>query len=83
MSRDNPRAFPLSTTNPGMTLRDYFAGQALANPVICTGKAEEYQLERWFGGRGGITAAEIVAKQAATYADAMLSERSKATGEAK
>lgn len=30
--------------HPGMTLRDYFAGQALANPVIC-GEASDWEIE--------------------------------------
>lgn len=44
--RNNPPAFPLALivdgeegpehwNTPGMSLRDYFAGQALANPAIC------------------------------------------------
>ena len=31
----NPDAFPVSTVARGMTLRDWFAGQALSNPAIC------------------------------------------------
>jgi hypothetical protein len=84
----NPSAFPLNTTNsqepgafvpePGMTLRDWFAGQALSNPEICTGTAQEYDLRRWFGDtRTGIRAFEVAAKQAGDYADAMLAERAK------
>lgn len=61
-------------------LRDEFAGQALANAAICTGTAPEWQLAVWFKGRNGIERHEIVAKQAAVYADAMLAERAKATG---
>jgi hypothetical protein len=30
MTQDNPQAFPGPVNTPGMTLRDYFAGQALA-----------------------------------------------------
>lgn len=61
----------------GMSLRDYFAAAALQNHVICTGTVPEWQLKVWFGDRGGITAQQIVAKQAASYADAMLAERTK------
>ncbi len=75
-------AFPLNASDAwggpvaGMTLRDWFAGQAIANFAICTGKAEEYELTAWFGPhRTGITRAEIVAKQAYAYADAMLEVR--------
>jgi hypothetical protein len=63
------------TSHGGMSLRDYFAGQALANPEICTGKAMEWQLRKWFGERTGITRVEIVAKQAYEYADAMIAAR--------
>jgi hypothetical protein len=63
--------------SPGMTLRDWFAGQALSNPALCTGTAPDYELRRWFGERGGVTKAEIVAAQAYDHADAMLAQRSK------
>jgi len=59
----------------GMTLRDYFAGQALANPTICTGQADERHYRRWFGNRAGIERWEIVARQAGDYADALLAAR--------
>ena len=77
---DNPRAYPCGDqrgTEPdyGMTLRDWFAGQALANPSISTGTAPDYLLRRWFGERGGIMPWEIAAKQAGEYADAMLEAR--------
>ncbi|WP_426163024.1 hypothetical protein [Sandarakinorhabdus sp. DWP1-3-1] len=82
MSADNPFAFPevpgdcnAYEGRSGMTLRDWFAGQALANPTICTGHADERHYQRWFGGRTGIERWEIVAKQAGDYADAMLAER--------
>jgi hypothetical protein len=52
--------------------RDYFAGQALANATICTGRSVDWQLQAWFGDRCGITQYEIAAKQALEYADAML-----------
>jgi hypothetical protein len=60
-----------------INMREYFMGQALANSAICTGRAEEYELKRWFGNRAGITRAQIAAKQAAAYADAMLAEAAK------
>lgn len=82
MTVENPNAFPFAAEygHPGacggMTLRDYFAGQALTNAAICTGTAPEYDLTRWFGRyASGITRAEIVARQAGEYADAMLSAR--------
>lgn len=64
--------------DPGMSLRDYFAGQALSNSAICTGEAKQYELDAWFGKYAtSITRRQIVAKQAAAYADAMLAERAK------
>jgi hypothetical protein len=68
----------MSITEGGMTLRDWFAGQALANAAICDGKASDWQTAAWFGKyASGITKAQIVSKQAAEYADAMLVERAK------
>ena len=61
--------------DPGMTLHQYYIGQALANPAICTGEANDYLLRRWFGERGGITRPEIIAKQAQEAADAMIAAR--------
>jgi len=63
--------------NPGMTLRDYFKAAALQNNALCSGQADWWELKEWFGDRGGITRQEIVAKQAASYADAMIEQRSK------
>ena len=73
-------AFPVDGTalqneTMGMTLRDYFAGQAMLNSDICTGRAREYQLKAWFGYRCEITREEIIAKQAYIYADAMIEAR--------
>lgn len=65
----------------GMTLREWYAGQALANPAICTGADHDYNLRGWFGDRGGITRWEIAAMQAHQYADAMLTARQKDGGQ--
>jgi hypothetical protein len=76
---DGGSAFPNGFDPPmharGMSLRDWFAGQALANPAICTGTAPDYDLTRWFGDRCGIMRHEIAARQAGDYADAMLAAR--------
>ena len=58
----------------GMSLRDWFAGQALP---ICSGTVPEFQLKLWFGDRIGIKRNEIIAKQAYTLADAMMAAREK------
>ena len=63
-------AFPISQTNyhPGMTLRDYFAGQALTGWICGTRDPEATSWEpRWW------------AREAYKTADAMLAERNKTT----
>jgi len=61
---DNPRAFP-NTYDAGMTLRDYFAGQALAGSCASA-----------IPGRPTYTAEQLAAGCYA-LADAMLAERAK------
>lgn len=73
---DNPQAYPcldssgygLSMRDPGMTLRDYFAGQAIFAGLDWTQHHET----------GGYAEVAAVAYE---IADAMLTERSKATKE--
>ena len=57
----------------GMSLRDWFAGQALANPAICTGKASERDLELW--DLWNASPGDIAARQAEEAADAILKAR--------
>lgn len=80
---DNPPAFPrvgegfdnpLYDT-PGMSLREYYIGQVLANPSLCTGTAADWQLRLWFKDRGGVMPEEIAARQAISIADRVLAER--------
>ncbi len=66
---DNPPAFPSIDTstyvkveNPGMTLRDYFAGQALAGFLAYNGTCSGY---------------DEIAHHAYTAADCMLAARQK------
>jgi hypothetical protein len=77
--KDGGPAFPREYTHKGcsgMSLRDWFAGQALCNPAICTGQASDWKLRASFGEhRTAITRQEIAAKQAWQYADAMLAAR--------
>lgn len=61
MSKDGGPAFPVSGFSSGMTLRDYFAGQALAGITVGCG---------WQGGPW-----ETMAAHAYEAADAMLAER--------
>lgn len=79
---DGGQAFPNEGFNgwgepeTGMTLRDYYKGQALANPGLCTGIAEQWEIQAWFGkNAGGISRYQVAAKQAEFYADAMLKAR--------
>lgn len=69
---DNPPAFPRTGEGfgnhsyaPGMTLRDYFAGQALAQATREIWEKHKY---------------EDVARRSYGIADAMLAERAKETG---
>lgn len=64
---DNPRAFPSGAIDDkygGMTLLDWYAGQALVG-ILATGAGEDdcQELRR------------IIARDAFDYADAMLAER--------
>lgn len=63
-------------TTGGMSLREWFMGQALSNPELCNGRADDWSLGEWFGkGALGLTRFQIAAKQAELHADAMLSAR--------
>ena len=73
-------AFPISIPGcgdngaGGMTLRDWFAGQAVASDLDL--RASDYELTEWFGKhRSGIKHAEIIAARAYDIADAMLQRR--------
>ena len=68
---DNLPEFPVVGTSrhhDGMTLRDYFAGQALAGglALVRTGQLP-----------ASVSASEVIAKAAYEIADAMLQERAK------
>jgi hypothetical protein len=66
---DNPNAFPTANYGAGMTLRDYFAGQALVG-ILAGGFADTIPHDDISGGAD----AAFFAYQ---YADAMLAERTK------
>lgn len=69
----NADAYP---AYPGMSLRDWFAGQSIpAATVDYTKGIADYEIGRMFGGRGGIRREEIIATLAYQYADAMLAAR--------
>lgn len=80
---NNPPAFPIADVrthdgfglregSDGMTLLDWFAGQAL--PLVAE-TYPEWQLKEWFGGRSGLTREEIRATAAYRLAKAMLLAR--------
>lgn len=80
-SNENPPAFPLRGVDSngfytpyqtGMTLRDWFAGQALG---AVGDSFPDWQLRAWFGERTGIPREEIRAKAAYAIADAMIAAR--------
>ena len=76
MSVDNPPAFPSVCLNdprheasvPGMTLRDWFAGQALASLIAAA-------TENLLGGNPGETNGQTIARMAFDMADDMLAAR--------
>ena len=72
---DNPPAFPLVSDIighcEGMTLRDWFAGQALGAIVTATSNGQHYPA------REGQSLIEGMAQDAYELADAMLAERAK------
>ena len=74
---DNPRAFPAGWPEAGyephygMTLRDWFAGQALGAIVTATSNGQHYPA------REGQSLIEGMAQDAYELADAMLAERAK------
>jgi hypothetical protein len=80
----NPSAFPLNTSNaanpgafdpePGMDLRDWLAGQALAGLTANSGYISSTTWES--------APNLVIASRAYSLADAMLAERAKARGEA-
>ncbi len=80
MASDNPLAFPLLygngdlAHNNGMTLRDWFAGQALP-AIIAATSAGQHHLQ----GVGTVT--DMLAQEAYRLANAMLAEREKSDGQ--
>lgn len=69
---ENPQAFPTSSFRLGMTLRDWFAGQAL--PYACTINQQFLQAHP----DANYPFHAAIAKDAYEIADAMLAERAKA-----
>ena len=72
---DNPQAFPLVSDiighYEGMTLRDWFAGQALGAIITATSNGRHYPA------REGQSLIEGMAQDAYELADTMLAERAK------
>lgn len=74
---DNPHAFPVATidgyTQDGMSLRDYFAGQALAGIL----SSREGALAIMHDRPEGMDPIPAIAIACGAYADALLAEREK------
>ena len=66
-------------TEPGMTLRDWFAGKALqgliADPISYNGALVQIKADNSKGGSADICS--VMARWSYDYADAMLAERSR------
>ena len=82
-SNDGGPAFPLindhthpTTINNGMTLRDYFAGQALAGTVFHWGEVTTY-LKHAGATHDAKSVRQFMAGAAYAQADAMIAERNK------
>ena len=59
--------------DPGMTMRDWFVGQAMGNPAICTGIARGNDLDQWFGPHAtNVDRQQIAARQAVEFANAAM-----------
>jgi hypothetical protein len=71
---NNPQAFPSQMGDMGMTLRDYFAGQALI-AVMCAVPRLDYTPDT--------EAMEHLAKNCYKYADAMIAEKHRREGKGK
>lgn len=70
----DPNYPPEQRVHVGMSLRDWFAGQALAGGMV-SDTMKEYQLAAAFGShRTGITREEIIVANAYRLADAMLAQ---------
>lgn len=73
-------AFPMvaqNWNNKGMTLRDYFAAQALQGYIACNAWHPDFVFPEGYKFGAGQRADQTVAEAAYKYADAMLKERSK------
>jgi hypothetical protein len=75
---ENPQAFPVSTVRPGMTLRDWFAGQVVPAVIAATSAGQHHP-----GGslvpNDERSIAQRIAADAYDLADAMLAARTKGT----
>ena len=79
---DGGPAFPRNgqshlDTKDGMSLRDWFAGQALVADAMWK-QGSEYEYNRFFGEQSGVHMEELAARRAYAVADAMLAARSEA-----
>lgn len=91
---ENPQVFPSLfgqlmpsgagqiESGQGMTLRDYFAGQALAGILSSPGEFIDFYSDRELNPVNGVTGMlDLAAKVSYSYADAMLAAREKTNGQ--
>lgn len=64
----------------GMTLRDYFAGQAIAGVIRSTVEADSAAVLSESADATGLAIEQVIARSAYEIADAMLAAREKAGG---
>jgi hypothetical protein len=79
-TKDGGPAYPVDMQSGlnGMSLRDYFAAQALPHAIGHSSGLPEWELKRLFGDIGGITRPQIAAALAYEVADEMLKRRGRA-----
>jgi len=76
-SAATPSGIVVDTGAPGMSLRDWFAGQALAGDLAAMGSTDTrlFQLRMKVAEIEGVTMAAVCAGEAYVQADAMLAAR--------
>ena len=80
-SRNSGPAFPTATEHgfncgePGMTLRDHFAGLAMQGIVGSIDSEDSYRRMRGHASAAGLSVSEWIARDAYKQADAMLKAR--------
>lgn len=77
MTDKSGSAFPVSGGYRGMSLRDWFAGQALAGNVAALSSDSYFMTLVKMATDNGMTMSQALATSSYAYADAMIAEREK------